>query len=101
MEIGQDGCASLTGALTFESAAGLFGQTERLFHGPKPVTLIDLSNVTTADSAGLALLLEWQALQRAASRNLEIRNAPPSLISLARLCEADDVMQLTGRNVPQ
>jgi len=47
------------------------------------------------------LLLEWQALQRAASRNLEIRNAPPSLISLARLCEADDVMQLTGRNVPQ
>jgi phospholipid transport system transporter-binding protein len=101
MEIGEDGCASLTGALTFESAASLFGETERLFDGPQPVTLIDLSNVTTADSAGLALLLEWQAMQRAASRKLEINNAPPSLVSLARLCEADDVMNLKGRNSRQ
>jgi phospholipid transport system transporter-binding protein len=101
MEIGEDGRASLTGALTFESVASLFDQTEKLFRGPQPVTLIDLSNVTTADSAGLALLLEWQAMQHAPPRNLEIRNAPPSLVSLARLCEADDVMKLTGRNAQQ
>ncbi len=101
IEIGEDGCATLAGALTFESVAGLFGETQRLFRGPQPVTLIDLSNVTNADSAGLALLLEWQAMQRAASRNLEISNAPPSLISLARLCEADEVMNLNGRGSQQ
>lgn len=101
IEVGQDGCASLAGALTFESAHALFRETDKLFRGPKPVTLIDLSKVTTADSAGLALLLEWQAMQCAASRNLAISNAPPGLISLARLCEADDVMNLTGRNSQQ
>lgn len=101
IEIGKDGRATLAGALTFESVAGLFGETQKLFRGPQPVTLIDLSNVTNADSAGLALLLEWQSMQRAASRQLEINNAPDSLISLARLCEADDVMNLTGRNSQQ
>jgi phospholipid transport system transporter-binding protein len=101
MEIGEDGCASLAGALTFESVASLFRKSERLFRGSQAVTRLDLSRVTTADSAGLALLLEWQAMQRAASRNLEISNAPASLISLARLCEADDVMNLNGRSSQQ
>jgi phospholipid transport system transporter-binding protein len=101
IEIGEDGCATLAGALTFESVAALFGETHRLFRGPQPVTLIDLSNVTNADSAGLALLLEWQAMQQAAARSLEISNAPPSLVSLARLCEADDVMNLNGRDPHQ
>jgi len=101
IEIGEDGRATLAGALTFESVASLFGETQKLFRGPQSVTLIDLSNVTNADSAGLALLLEWQAVQRAASRKLEINNAPDSLISLARLCEADDVMNLNGRDSHQ
>jgi phospholipid transport system transporter-binding protein len=97
IEVDKDGSASVTGELTFESAAALFKQTETLFRGPNPVALIDLAAVTAADSAGLALLLEWQAMQRAAATPLEIRNAPPGLISLARLCEADDVMSLSGR----
>jgi phospholipid transport system transporter-binding protein len=101
IEIGKDGRATLAGALTFESVAGLFGETQKLFRGPQPVTLIDLSNITNADSAGLALLLEWQAMLRAASRKLEINNVPASLISLARLCEADDVMNLNSRNSQQ
>ncbi len=101
IEIGQDGRASLAGALTFETVAGLFGETQKLFRDPHPVTLIDLSDVTNADSAGLALLIEWQAMQRAASRKLEINDAPASLISLARLCEADDVMNLNSRDSQQ
>lgn len=98
IEFGEDSCASLAGKLTFESARALFRETEKLFRGPKPVTLIDLSKVTTADSAGLALLLEWQAMQRAVSRKLDIKNAPPSLMSLATLCEADEVLRMSGRN---
>jgi len=98
MEISEDGCASLAGALTFDSVAGLFRETERLFRGHQAVTLIDLSKVTTADSAGLALLLEWQAMQRAVSSKLDIKSAPPSLMSLATLCEADEVLRMSGRN---
>jgi phospholipid transport system transporter-binding protein len=98
IELGENGCAFLAGALTFESVPLLFRETEKLFRGSKPVTLIDLSKVTTADSAGLALLLEWQAMQTATSGKLEINNAPPGLMSLANLAEADEVMSMSGRN---
>lgn len=97
IHIGDDGSASLSGMLTFESVPGLFRKTEKLFQVITPVTSIDLAKVSTADSAGLALLLEWQAIQRKAERRLEIRNAPSGLLSLAQLCEADDVINMTGR----
>jgi hypothetical protein len=29
---------------------------------------------------------------------LQIRNAPASLMSLARLCEADELLDMTGRS---
>jgi phospholipid transport system transporter-binding protein len=97
IETGTDACARISGALTFESAAGLYRETEKLFQGRAPVTSIDLSRVTDADSAGLALLLEWQARQRPASRSLHIINSPASLMSLARLCEADQLLNMSGR----
>ena len=46
-----------------------------------------------ADSSGLALLLEWQALARQQQRKLKISNAPDTLLSLARLCEADNLLE--------
>jgi phospholipid transport system transporter-binding protein len=98
IELGENGCAFLAGELTFESVPALFRETEKLFKGSRPVTLIDLSGVTAADSAGLALLLEWQAIQKASSGTLEINNAPPGLLSLATLCEADEVMSMSGRH---
>lgn len=98
LHIGDNGCASLSGVLTFESVPGLFRETEKLFRGKTPVSTIDLAEVSTADSAGLALLLEWLAIQRKAERQLVIRNAPSGLLSLAQLCEADDVVDITGRN---
>jgi len=98
IELGENGCAVLAGDLTFETVPSLFRETAKLFKGSRPVTVIDLSKVTTADSAGLALLLEWQAVQKAASGKLEINNAPPGLMSLANLAEADEVMTMSGRH---
>ena len=94
---GEEGCVSLAGALTFESVPSLYRDAENALQGGASKLLIDLSDITAADSAGLALLLEWQSAQRAASRDMEIRNAPAGLMSLARLCEADDVMKMSGR----
>jgi len=96
----KNGCAAITGPLTFETTPGLYHETERLFLGQAPVSSINLANVSEVDSAGLALLLEWEAMQRKASRTLEIRNAPVGLVSLAALCEADEVMNLSGRVSP-
>jgi phospholipid transport system transporter-binding protein len=98
IKAGENGSLVLTGQLTFDSIPGLYREAQKLLSGAEPVSSVDLSEVTSADSAGLALLLEWQAMQRAASRDLAVRNAPPGLISLARLCEADDVMNISGRD---
>lgn len=98
IQAGDNGSVSLAGALTFESVRALYRESEKLFRGARPTTLIDLSAVTHVDSAGLALLLEWQAMQSAASHQLDIQNAPSSLMSLAQLCEADNVMNISGRD---
>ena len=61
---------------------------------------VDLSGVPLADSAGLALMLEWQARQRKRGRELTIINAPDDLMRLAKLSEADDLLNLSGRSAP-
>jgi len=100
IEAGSDGCVSIAGTLSFDTVPGVYRETERLFLTDKPINCIDLSQLTKIDSAGLTLLLEWEALQYKSNRKLQIRNAPPELLSLARLCEADEVMTLSGRDQP-
>ena len=97
IELGGDGCARLSGALTFRSIPALYAEAEPLMRADSGVDSIDLAGVDAADSAGLALLLEWQAVRPAGAGKLAIRNAPPSLLSLARLCEADGLLDLSGR----
>jgi len=98
IDVVEQGRANFSGVLTFESTPSLFRKTEALFSANPPVTSVDLSGVTEVDSTGLALLLEWQATQRAASRSLQIFNAPSSLMSLAHLCDAMDLLNMSGRN---
>jgi len=98
IEGGEPGCAILTGVLTFKSAPGLYRETEKLFQTSAPVSSIDLSGVTSVDSAGLALLLEWKATQDPLSRNLNFINAPSALMSLVQLCDAVELLNISGRN---
>ena len=89
-----DGSARLSGALTFETVPDLFLEVER--HPGAAPRELDLSGVRAADSAGLALLLEWQATLNSAGGGLSVTAAPESLLQLARLAEADQVLQISG-----
>lgn len=91
------GGAKLGGSLTFRTCAALFRELQR--HGADaPVGgAVDLSAVGAVDSAGLAFLLEWQAQQRRAGHGLVLKNAPESLLSLAELADAVDLLDLSGR----
>lgn len=53
---------------------------------------VDLKGVTRADSAGLALLVDWLAWARAAGRQLHYANLPKDLLALARLSELDSLL---------
>ena len=97
-ELDEGGVLRLDGELTFASTPDVYRTAEQRFQTGSEASTVDLSGVNRADSAGLALLLEWQA-QQVASENapLRISNAPDSLISLAQLCEATGLLNLTGR----
>jgi phospholipid transport system transporter-binding protein len=72
------------GVLDFTTVARLAAQGERMFKGAGRVE-IDLQGVRSANSAGIALLLEWLDLARRRGVSLRYRNIPESLASLAGL----------------
>jgi phospholipid transport system transporter-binding protein len=97
ISIGKDGSARLTGELTFNSTPALFRVVEKFTHDGQNIDILDLQEVSRVDSSGLALLLEWQARALSGDRKLRILNAPASLLQLAQLCEAGDLLDLEGR----
>ncbi len=72
------------GVLDFTTVARLAAQGERMFARGGRLE-IDLQGVRSANSAGIALLLEWLDLARRRGVSLRFRNIPESLVSLAGL----------------
>jgi phospholipid transport system transporter-binding protein len=54
--------------------------------------VIDLAAVTSSDSSGLALLIEWLSVAQAAARALRYENVPSQLHQLARLSDVDPLI---------
>ena len=54
--------------------------------------VIDLAGVTGSDSSGLALLIEWLSVAKAAGRALRYENIPSQLHQLARLSEVEELL---------
>lgn len=70
------------GVLDFSSVTALAAQAESLFPATGRLR-IDLSGVESANSAGLALLLEWLDLAQSRRLRLEYLNVPDSLKRIA------------------
>ena len=79
------------GALSFATVAGLLETSKKNFDGT-PAIEIDLSAVEHADSAGLALLIEWLRLARQAGKTLSYANLPAQLLAIARMSDVDDLL---------
>ena len=86
---------SLHGMLTLENVASTWRESRSLLH--EGIRIVDLSDVSRVDSAGLALLLEWQAQATSRDRPLKFENAPDDLLRLANLSEASELLGLDGR----
>jgi phospholipid transport system transporter-binding protein len=74
-------------------AAGgaLLGPVSEAIRGGKAAT-VDLAGVAASDSAGLALLIEWLSVAKAAAHPLHYQHVPPQLQQLARLSEVEDLL---------
>lgn len=81
----------VVGSLDFATVTQLLPQgTAAIGRGPS--TIIDLSAVTGSDSSGLALLIEWLSVAKAAQHTLRYENVPAQLHQLALLSEVDELL---------
>lgn len=85
---------NLDGALTMRTVAALAARGHEAL--AKGDVVVDLSAVNEADSAALALLLDWLRMARAHGRRLEVRALPPGLRSLAGLYGVDELLPLAA-----
>lgn len=94
------GCFDARGPLTFATAKrarqlGLeaFARTSEASEGGIEV---DCSGITSSDSAGMTVLLDWLAFAKRSSRTLRFGNLPPQVQAIARI---SDVLDLLERGV--
>ncbi|HUQ12123.1 MAG TPA: STAS domain-containing protein [Steroidobacteraceae bacterium] len=87
----------VTGELTFASARDARQLGVLVLEGSSANRIvIDCAGVTRADSAGLAVLLDWLAWGRRKSRVVTLENLPASLVAIARISEVDGLLSATG-----
>jgi phospholipid transport system transporter-binding protein len=84
----------LRGALTFATAAQVWarGQRELAACSGEPIE-IDCSGIEVADSAALAVLVEWLAWGHRHGRSLQLQGLPQTLLDIARISEVDDLIR--------
>lgn len=75
---------SVSGELTYATAPVALKRTLRLFRAQTSV-VFDLRKVARADSAGIALLIEWVRLARKSGASLRLENMPDQVENLVRV----------------
>lgn len=87
-----DGKFGLAGEMTFATAEQVLRESEDLF-AEYPHIQVDLSAVTRADSAGLALLLEWITWANHNIREIRFVHIPERINAIAQTTEVDHLLK--------
>jgi len=88
------GRITVTGELTFASAREARQLGILVLEGSRADRIVvDCRGVTRADSAGLAVLLDWLAWGRRKGRPVTLENLPASLVAVAKISEVDALLQ--------
>ena len=91
------GQVTVTGELTFATARDARQAGVLVLENSRADRIVvDCAAVTRADSAGLAVLLDWLAWGRRKSRAVSLINLPASLVAIARISEVDELLTAAG-----
>lgn len=85
----QQGCLAFSQTLTLVNLSSVWAQLSKL--DLTHLTKVDLADVSQIDSAGIALLLELQAIN---SSRFVLVNAPASLITLLGLYNLTEILPM-------
>lgn len=90
----QDDRIRVSGPVTFATVPCLSKLSQQFAQRSALPTVIDLGQVTQADSSALALLLEWQAWAKQKQHHFTLVNVPASLIALGRVMGVDQLLNM-------
>jgi len=86
------GTLRAAGPLTFATArAARLAGLAAVRSGTEPLQ-IDCAGLSGADSAGLAVVLDWFAAAKAAGRSLRLSALPQDLLALARISDLERLL---------
>ncbi len=80
-----NGVFEISGTVTFQTVPQFLTYTNNWLHGGTGTVTIDMNGITLADSAGLALMIEWLQLARAANRDIAFTKIPEQVRELIRV----------------
>lgn len=86
-----DGQFAVSGEMTFDTAEKILKACEEPFEEHTQIE-VDLSEITMADSAGLALLLEWVTWANHSVREIRFTGMPEKILAIARTTEVESLL---------
>ena len=91
IEQSAPGRIAARGSLDFDNAADALRRGLVLLHAARDVD-IDLTQVTSGDSAGLAVLIEWLADARTRGVRLRYVGVPAQILAVARISDIEELL---------
>ena len=91
---GTDDTLYIAGELDFTSVAQLCQAGCQLLQSAQSISRVDLSGVRYANSAGVALLVEWLATAQRAGHSLTFTNLPAQMRSIIRVAALESILPL-------
>jgi len=89
----DDGRLLVAGELSMATVPNFLKQNN--LQGSDGEIHIDLQGVERADSAGVALLIEWQRVARQQQKTIRFHNIPSQMLAIARLSGVDELLALS------
>ncbi|EGL53734.1 MAG: STAS domain-containing protein [Pseudomonadota bacterium] len=83
----------VTGEMTLESAKIALTESKGVFDAVNDIE-IDLQHVTQADSAGLALLVDWMRAAKKAKKSIAFKHLPEQMDAIAKASGLDELLPL-------
>ena len=85
---------SVSGELNMQTVPAISQMANGQLSGLSGEVSIDLSAVSRADSAGLALLIDWLRIAKRHRYKLAFRNLPEQLMQIAAVSELQDILPI-------
>ncbi|MBF0470232.1 MAG: STAS domain-containing protein [Gammaproteobacteria bacterium] len=90
----EQGHFTIRGSLSFATVEKAHPHTLSLIAAAPLQISVDMAGVTQADSAGVALMIEWWRNQRLRHGVLEFINVPSQILAIADACGVNEVLPL-------